>query len=191
MTNASRLPAGIRRPCEWSLATPVISDFEDIIPIARALLDGMSGRQSFAAFVEGQAGEEARVLRGSSGSPVDPVLGEDSLDLVPQGLVHNGFVLSGIGVALMRDLSAIDAVLQHEIKSAARELVTAPDSSVRKAAAFAADSRGIKLGFKGTHRPEFDVAPEDVEEGLSLLLIDDQLPIPDIIAERRQSSHPH
>src|SRR5215831_17152578 len=91
----------------------------------------------------------------------------------------------------MRDLSAIDAVLQHEIKSAARELVTAPDSAVGQHAAFAADSRGIKLGFKGTHRPEFDVAPEDVEEGLSLLLIDDQLPIPDIIAERRQSAHPH
>ena len=126
----------------------------------------MCGRQSFAAVVEDQSGQEAGILGVCSGSPVDPVLGEDSLDLVPKGLVHDGLMLSGIGVAFVRDLAAIDAVLQHEIKGAAGELVTAIDSPVREGAAFAADSRSIEFSFKGTHRPEFDVTPEYMKDGL-------------------------
>src|SRR5262249_28751583 len=70
----------------------------NVVPIARALLHGMRGCQSFAAVVEDQAGEQAGILCVCSRSPVDPVFGEERLDLVPKGLVHDGLVLSRIGV---------------------------------------------------------------------------------------------
>jgi hypothetical protein len=117
----------------------------------------MCGRQSLAAFVEGQSGEQAGILCVYSCSSIDPVLGEDGLNPVPKGLVHDGLMLSRMGVALVRDLAAIDAVLQHEVEGAAGELVTAIDSPVREGAVFAADSRSVEFCFKGTHRSEFDI----------------------------------
>lgn len=54
-------------------------------------------------------------------------------------------MLSRIGIAFVRDLAAIDAVLKHEVEGAAGELVTAKDSSVCEGAVFAADSRTITL----------------------------------------------
>ena len=89
MTRLSRLPAGIRRPLRIVLGGPGDKRPRDVVPIARALLHGMGGRQSFAAVVEDQAGEEAGILRVCSRSPIDPVLGEDGLDLVPKGLVDD------------------------------------------------------------------------------------------------------
>jgi hypothetical protein len=47
--------------------------------------------------------------------PIDPIIGKDSLNLVPKGLLDNRWVLSGISAAFVSDLAAIDAVLQHEI----------------------------------------------------------------------------
>jgi hypothetical protein len=75
--------------------------------------------------------------------------------------------------------------------SHAGELVTAIESPVREGAVFAADSRSIEFCLEGTHRPEFDVTPEYMKDGLCLLFIDDELPVPDIVAERRQAAHPH
>lgn len=62
----------------------------------------MCGRQSFAAVVEDQSGQQAGILCVCSGSPVDPVLCEDSLDPIPKGLADDGLVLSRIGIALVR-----------------------------------------------------------------------------------------
>jgi predicted site-specific integrase-resolvase len=106
---------------------------------------------SFAQFEREVSGEQAGILSVYSVSPVDSVLGQDSLDLVPKGLVHDGLMLSGIGITLVRDLAAINAVLQHKIESAAGEFVTAIVSSVREGAALAADPRSIEFGLKGTH----------------------------------------
>jgi hypothetical protein len=61
----------------------------------------------------------------------------------------------------MRDVAAIDAVLQHEIEGAAGERMTAIDRAVREGAVFAADPISIKLGFESTHRAEFDVTSKD------------------------------
>ena len=77
-----------------------------------------------------------------------------------------GLMLSGIGVAFVRDLAAIDSVLQHEIEGAAGELVTAIGSPVREGAAFAADTRSIEFCLKSTHRSKFDVTPKYMEDGV-------------------------
>src|SRR5680860_1193510 len=98
-------------------------------------------------------------------------------------------MLPGIGVALVCDLAAIDAILQHEIEGTAGELVTAIDGPVPEGAAFTANFCCVEFSFKGTHRSEFDVAPVDIEDGLCLLLVDDELPVSNIVAERRQATH--
>jgi hypothetical protein len=55
-------------------------------------------------------------------------------------LVYDRRVLSGIGIAYVGDLAAIDAVLQHEIKGAAGELLAATSCSVRQCPPLAPDS---------------------------------------------------
>ena len=112
----------------------------------------MCRRQPLAALVEDQAGQQAGLLCVCAGSPLDAVLGEHRLDLVPQGLVDDGRMLSGIGIALVRDLAAIDPVLKHEIKGPAGELVTAIDSAVGEGAALAPDPRSIEFRLQG-HAP--------------------------------------
>ena len=44
---------------------------------------------------------------------------------------------------------------------------------------------------KGTHRLELEIAPEDVDDGPSLVLVDDELAVFDVVAERRHAAHPH
>jgi len=90
----------------------------------------MRGRQSFATFVEGRSGEQAGILGVRSCSPIDTVLGENSLDLVPKGLVHDGLMLSGIRASFVGDLATIDAVLQHEIEGAAGQFLAAIPGAV-------------------------------------------------------------
>src|SRR5690348_8476259 len=102
----------------------------DIVPIAGSLLDGMAGRQPFAGLVKSEAGEEAWLFCIGPDLPIDAILGKDGLNLIPKGLVDNGGVLSGIGIAFVGDLTAIDAVLQHEIESAAGELLAATSCSI-------------------------------------------------------------
>ena len=100
----------------------------------------MARRQSLAGLVKDQAGEEAWLLCVRSGRPIDPVLGEDRLNLIPQGFVDNRLMLSGIGVAFVGDLAAIDAVLQHQIEGAAGELLAAIGSAVSQYPPLAPDS---------------------------------------------------
>ena len=92
----------------------------------------MARRQPLAGLVKNQAGEETGVLCIRSGCPIDSVLGKNRLDLIPQWLVDDCRMLSGIGIAFMRDLAAIDAVLKHQIEGAAGELLTANLGAVGK-----------------------------------------------------------
>ncbi len=60
----------------------------------------MARRQSFAVLVKDQAGEEAWLFRIRSGGAIDPIFGENGLNLVPQGLVDNCLMLSGYAFPL-------------------------------------------------------------------------------------------
>jgi hypothetical protein len=65
------------------------------------------------------------VLGIRSRCPIDSVLGKYCLNLIPQGFIDNRVMLSGIGIAPVSDLATIDAVLEHQIKGAAGEPLTA------------------------------------------------------------------
>ena len=69
--------------------------------------------------------------------------------------------------------------------------MTAIDGPVAEGAVFAADSRSIEFCFEGAHRSELDVTAKYMEDSACLLFVDDELPVPDLVAERRQAAHPH
>ena len=96
ITKPSRSPAGMRQPPD---AVPFCFSHKrrrDIVPIARSLLDRVGRRQALAGRVKHEAAQQTRVLCACAGCPLDPVLGENRLDLVPQWLVDDGRMLSRI-----------------------------------------------------------------------------------------------
>jgi len=117
------------------------------------------------------------------GGAIDPVLGQHGLNLVPQGFVDNGRVLSWVRIVSVRDLSTIDPVLQHQIEGASGQLPTAIGCPVRQDAPLAPDPRVIKFYLESAHRSELNVAPEDVEDGRSFLVVDDQLSVLHVVSK--------
>jgi len=55
-------------------------------------------------------------------------------------------VLAGVNAALVRDLTPIKPVLQHQVQRAARELLTAREPAARSFATFAANAPTVKFG---------------------------------------------
>jgi len=53
------------------------------------------------------------------GGTFHPVRRQSRLDLVPQCLFDNRRMLSGIGIAFVGNVAAIDAVLKHQIECVA------------------------------------------------------------------------
>ena len=78
--------------------------------------------------------------------PDDSVLSKNRLDLIPQWLVDNCRMLSWIGIPFVRDLTAIDAVLEHQIKGAAGQFLAAIRRAFCQRPPLAPDPRGIKFG---------------------------------------------
>ena len=56
------------------------------------------------------------MLRAYAGRSLDPVLGKDRLNFVPQWLFDNGRMFSRIGIALMAGLTTVDSILKHQIE---------------------------------------------------------------------------
>ena len=101
----------------------------------------MSWRQPLAILVKGHADEQARVLCTRCRGSVNPVLGKHPLNLIPQLLFDYCWMLARIGVPFVRDLTAIDTVLQHQIEGPAGELLTAKGSAVCQHPPLAPNSR--------------------------------------------------
>ena len=91
----------------------------------------------------------------------------------------------------MRDLTAIDAVLQHQIEGPAGKLLTTKGVAVCQYPPLAPNSRDIKFCLQHAHRSELYISPEDMDDGASFLLVDDQFSVLHVVAKRRQTAHPH
>jgi hypothetical protein len=63
--------------------------------------------------------------------PLDPVCGQHCLDIVPQRLVDNRRVFSGIGIAFVGYLAAVKPVLKNQIKCPARTDQVLEDSRIQ------------------------------------------------------------
>ena len=53
---------------------------------------------------------------------LDPIVGKDGLDLIPQRLFDNGRMFSRISSPLVSGLAAIDAILEQQIDRAAGKI---------------------------------------------------------------------
>ena len=105
-------------------------------------------------FVKDQACEEAWLFRIRSDGAIDPIFGEDRLNLVPQDLIDNWLMLSRVFIPLVCDLASIDAVLQHQKEGPAGKLLTTKGSAVCQYPPLAPNSRGIKFFLQHAHGSE-------------------------------------
>src|SRR5262245_24796744 len=101
-------------------------------------------------------------------------------------------MLPRIGVTLMGNLAAVDAILEHEIERAPGDwATTAVKRAVRPNPALAHDSLGRKLLLEVANRLEHQISLEDVDHDLSFIPVDDQLAIFDVVSQGRHPAHPH
>ena len=81
----------------------------------------MGRRHAIAVAGEQHAGEQARLASTCCGVALGGIGGELRLDRIPQKLIDDRCVFAGMGLSLVSDLTAIEAVLQDVIERAARE----------------------------------------------------------------------
>jgi hypothetical protein len=98
-----------------------------------------------AVAIKQHAGEQARLRSPSASLTLGRVVDEQRLNRIPQLLIDDRRVLAGIGPFLMNDLTSVDAVLQHQVKGAAREWLTTPAATGGARPALAPTALGIKL----------------------------------------------
>src|SRR6202035_5219456 len=134
----------------------------NIVPIACSLLDRIGWRQALAGFVKHHAGQQA--------CPLDPVCGQHGLDIVPQRLVDNRRLFSGIGIAFVGHLAAVKTVLKDQIKRATGERLAPVFGAVGPRSALARYPGVGKRVPKRVNRLERETAPMDIDNdaGLSL-----------------------
>ena len=63
-----------------------------------------------------ETGEQAYVVVALAGATIDPVCRQGLLHFLPEIVIDDRRVLAWIGLVLMHDLAAIDAVLQHVVE---------------------------------------------------------------------------
>ena len=66
-------------------------------------------------------------MSACAGDALGGIAGELHLNRIPQRLIDDRRVFAGMGLALVNDLAAIDAVLQNQVERAARERLAADD----------------------------------------------------------------
>lgn len=120
-----------------------------------------------------------------------PVFGKDRLDLVPEVLVDDRRMTTGMNLSLVSDLAAIKPVAQHVVERAAIERTAAGHLARRRDEAFGDDARLRQIIAQIQNRLEFDVAAEDVADRLGLAFNDHQFPVADLVAQRGPPAHPH
>src|SRR5215469_15806688 len=93
----------------------------DIVVVARALLDRVGRRHAVAVAIKQHPGEQAWLGRAGAGVALRGIADELRLHCLPERLVDDRRVFARMGLALVNNLAAIDAVAQHQVERAARE----------------------------------------------------------------------
>src|SRR6266478_8485549 len=102
------------------------------------------------------------------------------MDPVPEFPVDDGLMLAGIGFPLVHGFPDVDPVVDHPVEIALVDRLAALGSN-----ALLGQNRN-ELG----HRTDAGELLEDCAYRAGLGLVDDQLAVADVVAERRPSAHP-
>ena len=82
-----------------------------------------------------------------------------------------------MGLSLVNDLAAIDAVLQYQVERAAREWLAADCATRRTRPRLALDASGVELLFQQPDRAEFGIAAKDGANEFGLAVDDNELAV--------------
>src|SRR6266404_8686286 len=151
----------------------------------------MARRHPIAVAIKQQAGEEARLTMSCARVPLGGIAGQQCLNRIPQRLIDDRRVLTRMGLLLVDDLAAIDAVLQHQVEPAAREWLAASQATRCARPQLALDAVGVQLVLQQPDRAEFGIAAKDEAHGLRLAFDDDELAVLRPITDWRHAAHPH
>src|SRR3546814_858488 len=99
-------------------------------------------------------------------------------------------MLAGKMFALVDDVANIDAVREQVIKRAAAEAAAAAMRPAGPALELGAITLGIELVGKRIDRGQLQIALHDVTDETGFAVVDHQLAVLDIIAERDRTAHP-
>jgi hypothetical protein len=88
------------------------------------------------------------LLFGRPKDAIGLVFCEDRLDLAPESFVDDGLMLAGVAFVLVYCLTAINLILQHEIKRAAGKRLFAISSAVRCISRLADDTLRVEFGLE-------------------------------------------
>src|SRR5947199_2144828 len=133
----------------------------------------MARRHPMAVAIKQQAGEEARLTMSCACVPLGGVAGKLCLNRIPQRRIDDRRVLTRMGLLLVDDLAAIDAVLQHQIERAAREWLAAAPATRCARPQPALDAAGVELVLQQPNRAEFGIVAKNKAHGLRLAFDDD------------------
>ena len=79
----------------------------------------MARRHPIAVVIKKHTGEEARLAISRAQVPLGGIAGKLSLDRILQRLIDDWRVFAGMGLSLVNDLAAIEAVLQNQVERTA------------------------------------------------------------------------
>ena len=109
----------------------------------------MGRRHAIAVAVKQHAGKQARLAGACGGVALGGTGGELRLDRIPQRLIDDRRVFARMGLSLMNDLTAINAVLQYQVERAAREWLTANAATRSGRPRLALDPPSLELALDG------------------------------------------
>ena len=109
--------------------------------------------------------------------PLNAVCGQRGLDIVPQRLVDNRRVISGIGIAFMCYLAAVKPVLKDQIKRPTGESLAAIFGAVGPQSPLALDPCVGKRVPQCVNRFEREIALVNIDNDAGLGVVDDQLAV--------------
>ena len=163
----------------------------DVVAVELAVLPRVRRRHRVAARREDQALQQRRRLRSAAVAAGDGVLGHDGVHLVPGGAVDDRLVLAGIARALVHRLAEVDAVVQDLVERALVDRLARPVLAVLRRPRLRRVAGAAQLLRQLRRRAEAQEPLEDQPDQFGLFLVDHQLAVDDVVAERRNAAHPH
>ena len=119
------------------------------------------------------------------------VFGENGVDLVPGRAVDDRLVLARMRCSFVHRLAEVDAVIEELVDRALVDQLARPLSAVLGDPGFRGVTGATELMAQLRRRAEAQETAEDQPHQLSLAFVHHQLAVDDVIAERRNTAHPH
>src|SRR5262245_57961982 len=91
----------------------------NIVAVASAVFYRIARRHPVALSIKQHPDEQTWLVSAGAGGALRGIAGEPHLNGIPQRLINDWRVFARIGLALVNDLAAIDAVAQHQVERAA------------------------------------------------------------------------